>query len=84
MSALPLSVWAWQETVKSVFLGKVVVVDVYPNVTIRAVNIEMPLLSVVALTEYVLQPYKRPHFTRKNVFTRDGYKCQYCAKEFRA
>jgi len=82
LSTLPLSLWNWQETVKSVFSGKVVVVDVYPNATIRAVNMEMPLPSVIALTEYVPQPYQRPRFTRKNVFTRDGYRCQYCGNHF--
>jgi len=83
LSPLPLSLCSWQETVKSVFAGKVVVVDVYPNVTIRAVNMNIPLPSVIALTEYVPQPSQRPAFTRKNVFLRDGYKCQYCASHHR-
>jgi len=78
LSSLPLSLWSWQETVKAVFLGKVNVVDVYPNITIKAVNIDVPLPSVIALTEYVAQPSHKPAFTRKNVYLRDGYKCQYC------
>jgi len=83
LSALPLSLWSWRDTVKSVFAGKVVVVDVYPNATIRAVNIDMALPSVIALTEYVSQPSHMPTFTRKNVFLRDGYRCQYCASQYR-
>jgi len=79
LSVLPLSQCSWQETIKSVFTGKVVVVDVYPNVTIRAVNMDIPLPSVIALTEYVPQPSQRPVFKRKNVFLRDRYTCQYCA-----
>jgi hypothetical protein len=48
--------WHWQEAVKAVFSGKVTVVEVYPDVTIRAANLEIPLPSVIALNEYVQQP----------------------------
>lgn len=83
LSVLPLSIWSWQDTVKGLFSGKVTVVDVYPGITIRAVNMEVPLPSVIALNEYVAQPNKRPAFTRRNVFLRDGYSCQYCQKRYR-
>jgi Restriction endonuclease len=82
LSVLPLSIWPWQETIKSLFSGKVTVVDVYPELTVRAVNMNVPLPSVIALTEYVKQPNQAPAFTRRNVFLRDGYKCQYCSKSF--
>jgi hypothetical protein len=48
--------WHWQEAVKAVFSGKVTVVEVYPDVTIRAANLEVPLPSVIALNEFVPQP----------------------------
>lgn len=82
LSVLPLSVWSWQETIKGVFTGKVVVVDVYPGVTVRAVNVDVPLPSVIALTEFCRQPNQNPAFTRRNVFLRDGYVCQYCGNKF--
>jgi hypothetical protein len=82
LSYLPLSLWSWQDAVKSVFSGKVTVVDVYPDVTIRAVNLEIPLPSVIALNDYVKQANQRPAFTRRNVFLRDEYKCQYCNERF--
>jgi hypothetical protein len=56
ISFLPLSMWHWQEAVKAVFSGKVTVVEVYPDVTIRAANLEVPLPSVIALNEFVPQP----------------------------
>ena len=55
MSSLPLSLWNWQEAVKAIFSGKVTVVDVYPDVLVRAANLEIPLPSVIALNEYVPQ-----------------------------
>ena len=83
LSVLPLSLWSWQETIKAVFSGKVTVVDVYTGISIKAVNVDVPLPSVIALTEYVAQPKQRPAFTRRNVFLRDGYMCQYCSKRHR-
>ena len=83
MSWLPLSIWNWQEAVKAVFSGKVTVVDVYPDVTIRAAHLEVPLPSVIALTEYVPHQYDQtPAFTKRNVFLRDEYRCQYCSQLF--
>ena len=54
--------------------GKAVVVvptsiRVYPGVY---------LPSVIRLVEYAKVPYKVPQATRKNIFTRDGYRCMYC------
>lgn len=83
MSHIPLSLWNWQETIKSVFSGKVTVVDVYPNIVIRAANMKMPLPSVIALTEYAPHARsQRPAFSRKHVFLRDQYTCQYCNQPF--
>jgi len=82
LSYLPLSLWSWQEAVKAVFSGKVQVVDVYPDTTVRAASLEIPLPSVIALTEYVKPTSMTPAFTRRNVFLRDEYRCQYCGKHF--
>ena len=49
---LPLSTWSWQDAVKAVLGGKAVVVDTYPDVSVRAVSISMPVPSVIALREY--------------------------------
>ena len=80
---LPLSIWSWQDTVKAVLSGKAVVVDIYPDVYVRAVNLDVPVPSVIALREYAPTGKARPAFTRRNVFLRDGYRCQYCVGLFR-
>lgn len=79
---LPLSLWSWQDAVKAIFNGKVQVVDVYPDISVRAANLEVPLPSVIALSDYVAHKNQRPAFTRRNVFLRDEYKCQYCNDRF--
>lgn len=80
---LPLSICSWQDSVKAVLSGKAVAVDVYPQVFARAVSLEMPVPSVIALLEYAPTGNAKPAFTRRNVFLRDGYRCQYCSKLFR-
>jgi 5-methylcytosine-specific restriction endonuclease McrA len=83
ISYMPLSVWHWQDAIKSVFLGKVTVVDVYPDKAVRAARCEFPLPSVIAVTEYVQsQQRTTPAFTRHNVLLRDEYRCQYCHNRF--
>jgi hypothetical protein len=49
---LPLSIWSWQDTIKAVLSGKAVVVDIHPNIYVRAVSLDMPVPSVIALREY--------------------------------
>lgn len=80
LSNLPLSMWHWQEAVKAVFSGKVTVVDVYPDVVIRAATLRIPLPSVIALSDYVSPQvlHHQPAFTKRNVFLRDVRTCCYC------
>jgi len=82
MGYAPLSQMSWQEAIKAVFSGKVTVVDVYPDEKVRAASLEVSLPAVVALNEYVPKFQRSPAFNRRNVFMRDGYKCQYCNNRF--
>ncbi|QQR70038.1 MAG: HNH endonuclease [Alphaproteobacteria bacterium] len=76
LSYFPLSLWPWQETIKAVVLGRVVVLSEYER-PIRSPRISMRLPSVVALRDYAPTP-PWPAFTRFNVFLRDDFACQYC------
>ena len=76
LSYYPLSLWPWQEVVKSVFLERVDVVAEYDEF-VHSPSITMRLPSVIALREFVKQD-RQPAFTRFNVFLRDKFECQYC------
>jgi len=76
LSYYPLSIWCWQDAVKSVFLDRVSIVSNYKR-KIRSPSFEMNLPSVIALKHFI-QPSKNPNFTRFNVFLRDKFSCQYC------
>ena len=76
LSYYPLSLWCWQDSVKSVFLDRVTIVSNYDRV-IRSPSFNMKLPSVIALKHFV-SPQSNPNFTRFNVFLRDKFSCQYC------
>jgi 5-methylcytosine-specific restriction endonuclease McrA len=79
LSYYPLSLWNWQDSIKSVFLDKVSIVNYYDRV-IRSPSFSMKLPSVIALKSYI-RPQSNPNFTRFNVFLRDKFTCQYCGNK---
>jgi 5-methylcytosine-specific restriction endonuclease McrA len=79
LSYFPLSVWAWQDAVKAVFLDRVSVLSEYEH-EVRSPSLTMRLPSVIALKEYI-PAARRPAFTRFNVFLRDRFECQYCGRD---
>jgi hypothetical protein len=78
LSHLPLSLWCWQDTLRAVFSGKAVVVSEYSDLLVRSVSCSFPLPSVIALTNYQKCPNQIPVMSRRNVYIRDGFKCQVC------
>lgn len=82
LSRFPLSAWHWKDAVSAVILDRVSLVAEYDEV-IRSPRSSMRVPSVVALKQYLpLDGY--PAFTRYNIYCRDGWTCQYCARSFHA
>ena len=81
LSYYPLSLWCWQDAVKSVFLNRVSIVSTYER-KVRSPSFEMSLPSVIALKSFI-KPSEHPNFTRFNVFLRDKFTCQYCGDKKR-
>ena len=79
LSYYPLSLWCWQDSIKSVFLDRVTIVSNYDRV-INSPSFSIKLPSVIALKNYV-NPQSNPNFTRFNVFLRDKFSCQYCGSK---
>ena len=76
LSYYPLSLWAWQDAIKAVFLERVNIVSEY-DTTVSSPSFQMKIPSVVSLKSYI-KLQKKPAFTRFNVFLRDHFTCQYC------
>ena len=79
LSYYPLSLWSWQDSIKSVFLNRVSIVSYYDRV-VRSPSFSMKLPSVIALKDFI-KPLRNPNFTRFNVFLRDKFTCQYCGNK---
>lgn len=81
LSFLPLSLWSWQDSLRAILSGKAVMVESY-GVYIRSVSLQMEMPSVIALKQYHYPPSRPPAISRRNVYLRDCFKCQYCVESF--
>lgn len=77
LSYLPLSTLTWQESIKYMVLDKARVLCWHDNWTVRSVNWETRVPSVMMLTQY-MKPKSSVRFSKSNVFLRDRFVCQYC------
>jgi 5-methylcytosine-specific restriction endonuclease McrA len=83
LSLLPLSTISWQNAIKAYYQDKVTIVKNYDDKAIHSVNMTMPMPSIVMLKKYHRRPnYAR--FSRRNMYIRDNYHCQYCGSKFDA
>jgi 5-methylcytosine-specific restriction endonuclease McrA len=73
----PLQVISWQRAISMVFLRKVEVVRHYDRI-VRSVSAALSVPAVVRLHAFVRFRRVRLGFSRRSVFTRDSYRCQYC------
>lgn len=76
-SMIPLSTISWQEAIHYMVLGKVTVLDWHEDWIVHSANWQTRVPAVVILKEY---SKKKTHvnYSKKNVFLRDGFRCQYC------
>ena len=71
----PHKIISWQRAVVLVILEKAEVLEEYDE-TLGRVSFKMP--AVVRLTKGGLARKHSVRFSRINVYTRDGFRCQYC------
>lgn len=76
----PHRVLAWEDAIVLVYLDKVDVLETYPEV-VRSPSTAMQMPAVVRLRRHVPPVKRGVKFSRVNVFTRDGYRCQFCGKK---
>jgi 5-methylcytosine-specific restriction endonuclease McrA len=78
----PLSVLDWKKAVILLYLGKVEVVKEYDK-EIKGVSISIKQPAVIRLLRFVRNNnHVNAKFSRKNIFLRDDYTCQYCGERF--
>jgi 5-methylcytosine-specific restriction endonuclease McrA len=77
----PLAVVSWQKAITLMFLNKVEVIREYDR-EIRSVSTGFRLPAVIRLLRFVGNKQLQVRFSRRNVFLRDHYICQYCGQQF--
>lgn len=81
LSRYPLSLNSMKKVLKSLLKGRINVVKEYDD-TIKVKNQEIKLPKIVVLKKYISVSHT-PKFSRKNVYLRDNYTCQYCGQQFK-
>jgi 5-methylcytosine-specific restriction endonuclease McrA len=77
VSLLPLSTINWQDAIRYLVLDKARVLEWHEDWIVRSARWETRVPAVLMLKEY----YKKKGISRlskRNVFLRDNYTCQYC------
>lgn len=73
----PLSVCSVRRALLLIFGGKAHAVELLSEV-VHSVSAEFPVPSVVRLQRYIHAPRRRVVLSKRNIFRRDNYQCQYC------
>lgn len=79
----PLAVVSARRGLILVFEGKATIIEEYPDEMVRSVNDTWPIPTQIVLKTFVKsRPTHRIKalLTQRNLFLRDGYKCQYCGR----
>lgn len=82
ISILPLSVISWEQAVKLIFLEKVLVIEEYDDWVLHSAGGRSIKVPAVCVTKEYFNSKKAVRFTRRNLYLRDLYTCQYCAETF--
>jgi 5-methylcytosine-specific restriction endonuclease McrA len=77
----PLKVIRWEDAVTMLYLDKADRVVDYDEI-LRSPSITMKTPAVVRLRRSVGRVKRSVKFSRVNVYTRDGFRCQYCGQRF--
>lgn len=75
----PLKVIRWEDAITMLYLAKADPVIDYQD-EVRSPSTTMRLPAVVRLRRSVGKVKRGVKFSRVNVFTRDGFRCQYCGE----
>ncbi len=75
-----MKVISWQKAIVLWLSDKVDVIE-FHNIYIHSAKARFPIPSVIKLRTYISSvAFRRVRFSKQNVYLRDGYICQYCAK----
>ena len=77
VSLLPLSVVEWQESIRYMVLDKVKVLEWHEDWIVHSARWQTRVPAVIMLNQYQ-KPKHTMRLSKRNIFLRDAYTCQYC------
>lgn len=79
----PLGTISWQRAITLLFRGKAELVEVYEAKELRSAYLSIKMPAVIRLINKVIKKHNNQQlrFSRINIYTRDGFRCQYCKTE---
>lgn len=77
----PLTTCSTRKALILLFLTKADLIEDNKNRQIRTISNFYPFPSVIKLNSYKRVPRKHLELSRKNIFQRDNYSCQYCGSK---
>lgn len=80
VSLLPLSTISWEEAIKYMVLEKADVLEWHNDWIVHSARWETQVPAVIMLREY-MKPKTTIRLSKRNIFMRDKWTCQYCNEE---
>ena len=74
----PMTIVSVEKAIVLLYLEKVELVVQSRARVLRAAYSYLPFPSVIRVRDYVKLPFKKVPLTKRNIFRRDDYECQYC------
>ena len=79
----PIAKVSWQRAITLVYVGRAEAVEEY-EAEVRSAKVTIKIPAVIRLNSSIyFRPRHEVKFSKRNVFMRDGYICQYCYDKFR-
>lgn len=78
VSLLPLSVVDWQEAIRYMVLDKVKVLEWHEDWVVHSARWQTLVPAVIMLNQYQ-KPKHTIRLSKRNIFLRDAFTCQYCS-----
>jgi len=75
----PINICGTRRAVKLIFLGKAEIIE-HNGKQLVSPGFIIPQPSVIKLSNFIKRPQPQIKLSRKAIFARDGYRCQYCGR----
>lgn len=76
----PLTITEAKKAICLLYLKKAELVAVYEGLKVRSISSSLPLPSILRLSYYVRVHRREIPLTKRNIYRRDNYRCQYCGR----